>query len=66
MDQGQSTKWPQLGDPEFNFDVTITRAKYSYQMEEKDASLRMERYCMLWDLLIMKMMLPLIKCYLEK
>ena len=45
MDQSQSTKWPQLGDPEFYLDVTITRAKYSYQMKEKDASLRMERYC---------------------
>ena len=45
MDQSQSTKWPQLGDPEFYLDVTITRAKYSYQMKEKDVSLRMERYC---------------------
>ena len=45
MDQSRSTKWPQLGDPEFYLDVTITRAKYSYQMKEKDASLRMERYC---------------------
>ena len=45
MDLSQSTKWPQLGDPEFYLDVTITRAKYSYQMKEKDVSLRMERYC---------------------
>ena len=45
MDQAQSTKWPQLGDPEFYLDVTITRAKYSCQMKEKDVSLRMERYC---------------------
>ena len=45
MDHSQSTKWPQLGDPEFYLDVTITRAKYSYQMKEKDVSLRMERYC---------------------
>ena len=45
MDQSRSTKWPQLGDPEFYLDVTITRAKYSYQMKEKDVSLRMERYC---------------------
>ena len=44
-DHSQSTKWPQLGDPEFYLDVTITRAKYSYQMKEKDVSLRMERYC---------------------
>ena len=45
MDHSQSTKWPQLGDPEFYLDVTITRAKYSYEMKEKDVSLRMERYC---------------------
>ena len=45
MDQSQSSKWPQLGDPEFYLDVTITRAKYSYQMKEKHVSLRMERYC---------------------
>ena len=45
MDQTQSTKWPQLGDPEFYLDVTITRAKYSYEKKEKDVSLRMERYC---------------------
>ena len=45
MDHSQSTKWPQLGDPEFYLDVTITRAKYSYQMKEKDVSLRMERFC---------------------
>ena len=45
MDHSQSTKWPQLGDPEFYLDVTITRAKYSCQMKEKDVSLRMERYC---------------------
>ena len=45
MDHSQSTKWPQLGDPEFYLDVTITRAKYSYQKKEKDVSLRMERYC---------------------
>ena len=45
MDQSRSTKWPQLGDPEFCLDVTITTAKYSYKMKEKDVSLRMERYC---------------------
>ena len=45
MDHSQFTKWPQLGDPEFYLDVTITRAKYSYQVKEKDMSLRMERYC---------------------
>ena len=45
MDHSQSTKWPQLGDPEFYLDVTITRAKYSYQMKEKGVSLIMERYC---------------------
>ena len=45
MDQSRSTKWRQLGDPEFYLDVTIKRAKYSYQMKEKDVSLRMERYC---------------------
>ena len=45
MDHSQSTKWPQLGDPEFYLDVTITRAKYSYEKKEKDVSLRMERYC---------------------
>ena len=45
MDQSRSTKWPQLGDPEFYLDVTITTAKYSYQMKEEDVSLRMERYC---------------------
>ena len=44
MDHSQSTKWPQLGDPEFYSDVTITRAKYSYEKKEKDVSLRMERY----------------------
>ena len=45
MDRNQSTKWPQLGDPEFYLDVTITRAKYSYKIKEKEVSLRMERYC---------------------
>ena len=45
MDRSRSTKWPQLGDPEFYLDVTITTAKYSYEMKEKDVSLRMERYC---------------------
>ena len=45
MDHSQSTKWPQLGDPELYLDVTITRAKYSYERKEKDVSLRMERYC---------------------
>ena len=45
MDRSQSSKWPQLGDPEFYLDVTITRAKYSYQVKEKNVSLRMERYC---------------------
>ena len=45
MDQSQSTKWPQLGDPEFYLDVTIIRSKYSYQMKEKNVSQRMERYC---------------------
>ena len=45
MDHSQSTKWPQLGDPELYLDVTITRAKYSYEMKEKDVSLRMERFC---------------------
>ena len=45
MNRNQCTRWPQLGDPEFYLDVTITRAKYSYQMKEKDVSLRMERYC---------------------
>ena len=45
MDHSQSTKWPQLGNPEFYLDVTITRAKYSYEMKEKGVSLRMERYC---------------------
>ena len=45
IDHSQSTKWPQLGDPEFYLDVTITRAKYSYEKKEKDISLRMERYC---------------------
>ena len=44
MDRSRSTKWPQLGDPEFYLDVTITTAKYSYQMRKKDVSLRMERY----------------------
>ena len=47
MDQSQSTKWPQLGDPEFYLDVTITTAKYSYQIKEKDVSLRYcEKYAM--------------------
>ena len=45
MDQSRSTKWPQLGDPEFYLDVIITTAKYSYHMMKKDVSLRMERYC---------------------
>ena len=45
MDRSQSSKWPQLGDPEFYLDVTITRAKCSYQVKEKNVSLRMERYC---------------------
>ena len=45
MDQSQSSKWPQLGDPEFYLDVTITAAKYSYQVKKKDVSLRIERYC---------------------
>ena len=45
MDRSQPTKWPQLGDPEFYLDVTITTAKYSYEIKEKDVSLRMERYC---------------------
>ena len=45
MDQSRSTKWPQLGDPEFYLDVTIKRAKYSYQMKKKDVLLTMERYC---------------------
>ena len=45
MDRSRSTKWPQLGDPEFYLDVTITTAKYSYQRKKKDVSLRMERYC---------------------
>ena len=44
MDRSQSTKWPQLGDPEFYLDVTITTAKYSYRMKKKDVSLKMERY----------------------
>ena len=45
MDRSRSTKWPQLGDPEFYLDITITRAKYSYEVKEKDVSLKMERYC---------------------
>ena len=45
IDHSQSTKWPQLGDPESYLKVTITRAKYSYEKKEKDVSLRMERYC---------------------
>ena len=45
MDHSQSAKWPQLGDPEFYLDITITRAKYSYQMKEKDVIIRMKRYC---------------------
>ena len=45
MDQSRSTKWPQLGDPEFYLDVTITIAKYSYQMNKKDVSQTIERYC---------------------
>jgi len=45
MDQRIATRWPQLGDPTLYLDVTITRAKYSYQKMEKDVSLRMERYC---------------------
>ena len=45
MNRNQCTRWPQLGDPTLYLDVTITRAKYSYQMKEKDVSLRMERYC---------------------
>ena len=45
MDQSRSTKCPQLGDPEFYLDVTIKRAKYSYEMKKKDVSLRMDRYC---------------------
>ena len=45
MDQTQSTKWPQLGDPTFYLDVTITRAKYSYQnKKEKYMPRRMEEY----------------------
>ena len=43
MDQTQSTKWPQLGDPTLYLDVTIARAKYSYQnKKEKYVSKRME------------------------
>ena len=45
MDRSRSTKWPQLGDPEFYLDVTITTAKYSYRMKKEDVSLIMERYC---------------------
>ena len=45
MDQTRATRWPQLGDPTLYLDVTITRAKYSYQKMEKDVSLRMKRYC---------------------
>ena len=45
MDQTQSTKWPQLGDPTFYLDITITRAKYSYQNKmEKYMPRRMEKY----------------------
>jgi len=45
MDQRKATRWPQLGDPTLYLDVTITRAKYSYQKKKKDVSLIMERYC---------------------
>ena len=45
MDRSRSTKWPQLGDPEFYLDVTITTAKYSYRMKKKNISLEIERYC---------------------
>ena len=45
MDQSRSTKWRQLGDPEFKLDITITTTKYSYQMKKKDVSLEIERYC---------------------
>ena len=45
MDQGRSTKWPQLGDPTLYLDVTITKAKYSYQnKQEKYEPKRMEKY----------------------
>ena len=39
MNQKRCTRWPQLGDPTFYLDVTITRAKYLHQMKD------MERYC---------------------
>ena len=45
MNRKECTRWPQLGDPTLYLDVTITRAKYSYQMKGKDMSLGMERYC---------------------
>ena len=44
IDQKQCTRWPQLGDPTFFLNVTITRAKYLYEKEEKNLSRRMERY----------------------
>ena len=39
MNQKRCTRWPQLGDPTLYLDVTITRARYLYQMKD------IERYC---------------------
>ena len=39
MNQKRCTRWPQLGDPTLYLDVTITGAKYLYQMKD------IERYC---------------------